>query len=258
MFDFHADTERYFQMQYQNCKNYVIPFIENHFPLKPKVRVLEIGCGEAGVLKAFLDRDCECAGVEICVPRLESARERLSNYLEQGVLNLIAKDIYAVQSAEELGGAFDLIIMKDVIEHIPNQSGLLRHLKKLLHPSGLIFAGFPPWQMPFGGHQQVAHNRFISRFPYLHLLPMCLYKKVMRNESGEFIDIKRTGISIERFERIAKENHYVIAGKQHFFINPIYEYKFNLKMKKQGKIISSIPYLRNFLTTTVFYLIKNQ
>ncbi|GHU70989.1 SAM-dependent methyltransferase [Bacteroidia bacterium] len=258
MFDFHTDTDRYFQMQYQNCKDYVIPFIENHFPLKPKIRVLEIGCGEAGVLKAFLERDCECVGVEICIQKLEKAHERLSAYLEQGVLNLIAKDIYAIQSAEELGGAFDLIIMKDVIEHIPNQSGLLAAIRKLLRPQGCIFVGFPPWQMPFGGHQQVAQSRFLSRFPYIHLLPMCLYNKVMRNESSEFIDIKRTGISIERFERITKENQYAIAGKQHFLINPIYEYKFNLKAKKQGKIIRSIPYLRNFLTTTVFYLIKNQ
>jgi 2-polyprenyl-3-methyl-5-hydroxy-6-metoxy-1,4-benzoquinol methylase len=149
--------------------------------------------------------------------------------------------------------------LKDVIEHIPHQERLMEKMKTLLLPGGVVFLGFPPWQMPFGGHQQICSSKILSRLPYFHLLPMPLYKAVLK-AFGEvpdgLIDVKETGISIERFERIAKDAVYKIVDKDYYVINPIYKYKFNMKVRKQSKIIGSIPYLRNFLTTSVFYLIQ--
>ena len=50
MYDFHTDKKRYFQIQLENAEEYVIPFIEKTFVIKKGARVLEIGCGEGGVL----------------------------------------------------------------------------------------------------------------------------------------------------------------------------------------------------------------
>ncbi|GHT56517.1 hypothetical protein FACS189446_8680 [Bacteroidia bacterium] len=86
-----------------------------------------------------------------------------------------------------------------------------------------------------------------------------MYKAVLeafKEHPEGLIDIKKTGISIERFEKIAKKAGYQIVDKAYYFINPIYKYKFNMKVRKQSKIIGSIPYLRDFLTTGVFYLIQ--
>ena len=55
-FEFHSDKEKYFRWQYENARDYVIPFIEEAFPLKEGMKVMEIGCGEGGVLKAFWER----------------------------------------------------------------------------------------------------------------------------------------------------------------------------------------------------------
>jgi SAM-dependent methyltransferase len=258
MFDFHTDSKRYFDIQYLNCKNSVIPFIEMYFPLKKGARVLEIGCAEAGVLKAFLERSCQCVGIELSPGRLARASENLAEFVASAQVELKASDIFKVHSAEELGGKFDVIVLKDVIEHIFDQKRLLVQLQTFLKPEGVIFLGFPPWQMPFGGHHQMHRNKFIANFPYIHLLPMPVYKWLIGSESKGLIEIKETGISIERFERIARESNYRVTGKQYFLINPIYQYKFNIKERKQNKIISSIPVLRNFLTTTVFYLIQNK
>ena len=68
-------------------------------------------------------------------------------------------------------------------------------------------------------------------------------------------EIKDTGISIERFRRIVKQSGLTTYKKQDWLFNPIYEYKFNVKPKKQIGLISGIPYLRNFFTTAVYYLV---
>ncbi len=237
----------------------MIPFIEKYFSLNKGMRVLEIGCAEAGVLKAFLERDCVCVGVELSPDRLENGAKRLPEYVKNGQLSLIARDIYQVDPEKDFGGSFDLILLKDVIEHIHEQEKLIAWMQSFLRPGGVVFFGFPPWQMPFGGHQQVLHNKFLSKLPYFHLLPASVYGAILQ-KAGEnreaFLEIKETGISIERFERIVKETGYQISGKLFYLINPIYQYKFNLKGRKQFRFLASIPVVRNFFTTCVFYLIK--
>ena len=75
---------------------------------------------------------------------------------------------------------------------------------------------------------------------------------------AEMEEIKQTGISIERFEKIASNTNYEVVNKQHFLINPIYEYKFNLKPRQQINFISKLPWVRNFLTSCVYYLISKK
>jgi 2-polyprenyl-3-methyl-5-hydroxy-6-metoxy-1,4-benzoquinol methylase len=257
MFEFHTDKKRYFEIQQENAEEYVIPFIENKFTLKQGSRVLEIGCGEGGVLAAFIKLGCAAVGVELHDSRLQLARELLKTEITQGKITFIAKDIYKV-TEEELGGRFDLVIMKDVIEHIHDQKKLLQRLHEFLLPQGVIFFGFPPWQMPFGGHQQMCKSKFLSKLPYYHLLPGAAYKWVLESfgePTGDLLEIKDTGISIERFERIVKQTNYKVIHAIHYLINPIYKYKFGWKAKKQLPVLKSIPYVRNFFTTCVYYLI---
>ena len=158
----------------------------------------------------------------------------------------------------DIGGKVDIIILKDVIEHIHDQEKLLKELHQFLNPKGVIYFGFPPWQMPFGGHQQMCKSKFLSRFPYVHLLPFGVYewllKKFDENSDG-LVEIKETGISIERFERIVKRTNYKTIHNIHYFINPIYTYKFGLKPLKQFFLFRYIPYVRNYITTCVYYLI---
>jgi len=258
MFDFHTDKIRYFNMQADNARVYIVPFVEKYKAIKQGMRVLEIGCAEAGVLKAFTEKGCVTVGVELDEPRLVLARDFMKTELEGGKISFISKDIYKVDIKTELHGKFDIVILKDVIEHIHNQEKLIRWMKNLLLPEGVIFFGFPPWQMPFGGHQQIMFGTLLSKVPYFHLLPMGLYKlilKTAKQDVGSFAEIKETGISIERFEKIVKDTGYKVVNKTHYIINPIYTYKFGWKPKPQLGIISAIPWVRNFFTTCVYYLI---
>ncbi len=258
MFEFHADRKRYFDIQVLNAGKYVIPFIEEKFSVKSVMRVLEIGCGEAGVLKAFINKGCYGMGVELDTPRIEHAKEYLPEDVAAGRINFISKDIYLVDAEKELGGLYDIIILKDVIEHIHDQPKLIGWMKNFLKPGGVIFFGFPPWYMPYGGHQQMCGS-WIRKIPWIHLLPRSIYGWLLKknnDHAGALLEIKDTGISIERFERICKEQGYEIENKIHYLLNPIYEWKFGWKARKQLGLIKAIPFVRNFFTTCVYYLIK--
>lgn len=260
MFEFHHDRRRYFDIQVSNARKYVIPFIEEKFPVQPDMRVLEVGCGEGGVLKAFIEAGCNGTGVELDEPRLVHAREWMAEDIESGKVTFISKNIYDTNPDKELGGRYDIIVLKDVIEHIHDQPRLMGWMKNWLVPGGVIFFGFPPWQMPFGGHQQLNTHKWLGKLPWYHLLPRNLYAWMIRKGNGpvaDLLEIRDTRISIEQFEKYSVSAGYRLLHRRLYLINPIYEWKFNIKAKPQYGLIAAIPRLRNYLSTCAYYLIQN-
>lgn len=256
----HINKKKYFNEQVQTTEKYVIPFIEQTHPITPETSILEIGCGEGGNLLPFLQRGCKIVGIDILQGKIDKANEYFLYHPKKDLANFMVQDIYDVDP--DLNWKFDIIIMRDVIEHIHDQEKFMAYIKRFLKPSSNIFFGFPPWQMPFGGHQQTCKSTFLSKLPWFHLLPTVAYKKMLllfgetQRNVDNLIEIKETGISLERFRRILKKEEYSIDREVWYFINPNYEIKFGLKPKKSIPPFKSIPYLRNFFITAGYYLIS--
>ncbi|GAB4039153.1 class I SAM-dependent methyltransferase [Spirosoma gilvum] len=258
MFYFHKDRELYHQHQTLTTKYYVIPFIDAYKQILPDMQVLEVGSGEGGVLKAFIDKGCIGVGVEPDTHKIELACKMMAPEIYDGRAQFFVNNIYDTAIKSGFRSRFDLIVLKDVIEHIYDQEKCLALLKTFLKPNGLIYLGFPPWQMPFGGHQQICQSKFLSRLPYFHLLPRACYVGILQGFGQSpkgLLEIRDTGLSIEHFERIVFQSGYAVTAKQFFFINPIYEFKFNLKPRLLHPLLTKLPYLRNFVTTCAYYLI---
>ena len=255
----HKNKQQYFNEQAATTKKFVVPYLSDLLNIDVNTSVLEIGCAEAGNLKPFVDLGCKVTGIDIACGRIELAKEFYKGHANRENLELICEDIYNVKPSDK---KYDVIVMRDVIEHIPNQEKFMGFVKEFLKNDGKFFLGFPPWQNPFGGHQQVCKNKFLSKLPYFHILPRPVYKAILKvfGESGGTIkgllEIKNTGISIERFERILKTENYVINKRTFYLFNPNYETKFGLKPRKLTKLISSIPWLRNFFTTAMYYVVS--
>lgn len=256
----HKDDSVRFEQQVDNSRSYVLPFIAATKPLSKSIRVLEIGCGEGGVLLPFAEAGCQCVGVDLDRKRIDLANSFLEKFVQAGTVEFLYKNIYDDDFLSRFKNYFDVIVLKDTIEHIPDQELFIPYLKNLIKRDGQIFFGFPPWYMPFGGHQQIASKK-ITMLPYYHILPRPVYRRLLKlfgeddRIIAELLEIYDTRISIEKFERIIRKSGLQVIKKQHFLINPIYKYKFGLKPVKQLRIISAIPFARNFLTTCVYYTV---
>lgn len=257
----HIDDKVRFDQQVDNSRAYVLPFIEKTKPLGPGINVLEVGTAEGGVLRPFTDRGCQCVGVDLADARVENAKVLMADEYKAGKVDFICQNIYDEAFVSRFKNNFDVIILKDVIEHVPGQEQFIPHLKTFLRAGGQIFFGFPPWYMPFGGHQQLCRKKWASVIPWYHILPTPLYKGILKMAGedkvviDELLEIKDTRITIERFERIVKASGLQVLNKQHYLINPIYKYKFGLQPRKQFAPITWLPYLRDFVTTCVYYTV---
>lgn len=201
---------------------------------------------------------CRTVGVDINVERVSDARKFFRAAGADG--EFVARDILEMECPDRL---YDVIICHDVIEHIADKQGLLGHLGRFLKSSGIVFIAFPAWQMPFGGHQQICRSRALSHLPFVHLLPSRAYRSVLGafGESGDCIDellqIKKTGISVERFEKLVRNASLTVKDRQLWLVNPHYETKFGLRPRRLDGILSAIPYLRDFMSTSCFYILAH-
>jgi SAM-dependent methyltransferase len=257
---FHTDYRVMFEQQFLNAREHIVPFLRSHVNLDG-ARVLDVGTGDGGVMKALVEAGATGIGVDLSPSRIEFAKEALEQECDAGVLEFVAGDIHdpAVTSGWE--GSFDLIVLKDAIEHIHQKADLLRKLASFLRSTGYIFLGFPPWRMPFGGHQQITRSR-LGRIPYYHLLPRSAYHGVLRllgepeQTIDELLEIRDTRISISDFEDLVRKCDFGVAKRQLYLVNPIYRYKFGLRPRTQIRLFEAIPGFRDFVTTTCYYLIQ--
>jgi benzoyl-CoA reductase/2-hydroxyglutaryl-CoA dehydratase subunit BcrC/BadD/HgdB len=114
----------------------------------------------------------------------------------------------------------------------------------------LFFLVFHHGIMPFGGHQQMCRSK-IMQLPYIHLITKKIVSLVIKknNEAvDDLLEIRDTKITIERFEKICKQENYHILHKRHYLLNPIYKWKFKCKAQKTICINSS-----NSIYTKFFY-----
>ncbi len=242
-------AEKHYYEQKEFTRNYLIPFFQKHIPDFHKLKVLEIGCAEGGLIEELISIGIEAVGIELDERRVEIANRK------NPALKILVGDITDSKLIEKISNhleftsGFDFIIMREVIEHIKNKKAAFENLNILLKENGFLFISFPPKFSPFAGHQQIGKS-FLKAIPYLHLIPKFILKPVakMLNEREDYIDeIKlhfSTGCTIKEFERLSQEHNFNVVKKDLYLFRPIYSIRFGLPTV----ILPDIPILSEFIS----------
>jgi len=252
----HTDRYRYFREEAATTEKYFIPYLSEFMDVGD-ISVLEVGCGEGGNLLPFARRGCRVVGVDLSEQRVRQAESFFSRECAAGTF--VCDDVMHYRGD---GRLFDLIVCHDVVEHIPEKGKMLLALKRLLAPGGRLFVAFPAWQMPFGGHQQIARSWVVSHLPFVHLLPELAFSLMLRlfgedaSKINELISIRRTRCTVEMFEREAAYAGYTVCDRRLWLVNPHYEVKFGLRPIRLCRQLSALPYIRNFMASSCFYVVR--
>ena len=104
--------------------------VTRHFPAN--ARLLDVGCGGAWLGDHFDDY----TGIDVSPEAVEAARSR-------------GRQVLLVDGGEPLPfdeGSFDGVVLKDVLEHVPDPVALVREVRRVLRPNGTVFASSPDAQ----------------------------------------------------------------------------------------------------------------
>lgn len=210
-------------------------------------KVLDVGCGEGGVLSYFQNHGYECFGLEISKERVEYARQKQGDKINFFLGNI--ENFNCSQS-------FDVILLLDVIEHIADKTTALGTLKKCLAPDGLLLITFPPYRSAFGGHQQTLHS-FLKYIPFWHLLPRNWYIKLFQWFEKDLLvsrlEIYDRGLTIGQFETLVNEIGMKIVARKNYFIRPRQSLRFGISIYE-----NKFPFLKEYLTTGTTCVLTHQ
>jgi SAM-dependent methyltransferase len=255
--DFGDWASYYFAYQHVLTQEYLLPLLKEWGCWREGVRVLDVGCGDGGASVALAEAGARVAGFDLDAGRAEAAQERARS---RGVeLRLAAADITRAETLEEFAGPFDLVLFRDVLEHIPEARVALEQARERLTTEGRIVIVFPPYYSPYGGHQQILHpprrlGLRWAKLPYAHWLPRELFSR-LANGPGEIdaqweeiLTIRRARLSLAGMQRLARAAGLVRERSRRFLLRPTFRLRYGTRVLGAGGL-DRIPGLREVLIT---------
>jgi SAM-dependent methyltransferase len=115
--------------------------------LPANARLLDAGCG-SGRFMVELAQLGNVTGVELSDTSVALARERQLG-------EIVAGSVLEMPFADD---SFDLAVSLDVIEHLEDDLGALRELRRVVAPGGALLVTVPAYQWLWSGHDEINHH----------------------------------------------------------------------------------------------------
>ncbi|MGP7795481.1 class I SAM-dependent methyltransferase [Sphingomonas sp. CLY1604] len=133
---------------YRARRDILSDYLTRYGKMPKGARILEIGCGTGHNLP-MLERFGEVDAIEIDPAARAIASERLGKPVGDAPL----PDLPGVAR-----GAYDLVAVLDVVEHIEDDVAALKGMASLLKPGGKILIAVPAHQWMWSAHDVVNHH----------------------------------------------------------------------------------------------------
>ena len=162
--------------------NYFTPILREvatHL-LFSNARVLDVGCGTGLFMKQIIDDGCkECYGVDGRHGHIQHALKR--GYKDIRLVEDLSTSVLPFDNA-----AFDLVICKDVLEHLLHPLHALTEIKRVLKKDGLFLVHVPN-HFPLYGRMKFLLNNDIDTFSFFENETRWTFPHIRFYEYNDFI-----------------------------------------------------------------------
>jgi SAM-dependent methyltransferase len=247
----------YFEYQRRVGREVIVPWLAHRLALEG-LSVGDVGAHQGGTLEALREHGLVDGAVGF---ELDPEVVAESPFVSDERFRLEVADVTKLDPG---GHEFDLVLLHDVLEHIPDHRRALASVRSLLRDRGHVFVSFPPYFSAFGGHQQLARGR--ARFvPFLHLLPAGLFFRFAVPGDNEYMtsegsledmrSVRRAKLSLAAAERAFSATGLELVDRELYLVRPEYELRYGLSPRSAG-VLGSIPGLRELSVAGAFYLLR--
>jgi len=173
--------------------------------LPKNAKILEVGCGEGNILEILLKRGCEIWGVE--------PNPKASEICKKKGLNVLCSSL---EEANFGNGSFEVVIMSQVLEHLPSPKRSLKEVNRIVKHGGKVYIYCP--------NAESYLSKFFGKYWHGWHIPFHFYnftqKTIFKLTNDVGFNIKKIGtatpphfftISLKSFLR--SENENILANK---------------------------------------------
>lgn len=248
---------KYIEYQRQIAEQHMIPLMRR-LGVNLDLPILDVGCGKGGCVIAVSQALRKTVhGIDISPADIDTARGAAAD------VGVDARfDVVDVQTGPLPEGMFGLLLVRDVVEHLPDLRTVLNRLHRLVSAEGFVYVTFPPWRGPYAGHQHNAKSA-VKFMPYLHALAPNLFLKLLQkweSDKREWLEDERqillNRLTRNRFEQLARETGWQIDYRQTYLLRPAFM-RMGLPTMPNGWV-GRVPLIGECLTTACEYLLRAQ
>ena len=261
--DFPREDWETFYRRYQRtlADEYLIPVLSGWGVNLRGKNVLEIGCGDGGCGAAFFAAGCRVVMMDLDERLVSVARRH--NEGEGVDAKVYVGDVFDENAAFYREGPFDLVMFRDVIEHLVDAAGALAVVRRFLSREGLVFVVFPPYYSAYGAHQQILPRKKIlflpfNKLPYIQLLPRALFESLVEGEGAAHREVKRLSgirLTVSGFERAVRKAGLAAVRRRMYLSRPSFALRYGLPVVG-ASILGAIPWVREVTVTAAYYLLS--
>ena len=253
--------EEYRRYQATLAAQYLIPALRRWSVDPAGKRVLEVGCGDGGCGAELQRAGAQVTALDI-EPRLVQICEVL-NRREGLDIRTFVGDIEDPNCPGLQAGPFDLVLLRDVVEHLENLDGALRILLTHLAPGGAVYVEFPPYYSPFGAHQQILPRRKIgpvpfNKLPYLQLLPDAWFRRITAGSTSAHREVARLRgirLTLGKFHRQMQHAGLQVRARHLYLSRPSFKLRYGIPVVGAA-VWGEIPLLNELVVTGADYLLE--
>jgi ubiquinone/menaquinone biosynthesis C-methylase UbiE len=114
---------------------------------KKRRSVIDLGCG-TGLILAELNEHATTLGVDFSTLALQFCRQR-------GIDNMVCADVTRLPFDD---ASFDLLFALDLIEHISDDTALMKEMHRICRPRGMVMLTVPAYKFLWSEHDEALHH----------------------------------------------------------------------------------------------------
>lgn len=163
-----------------------LSYLENNLGNLSGKSILDVGCGEGGLLIALKNKGLQVLGVDLSKTALEIAHLQLSCRESVGNPSILGQ-----AEGHHLpfrDNTFDLVTSVDTLEHIPDLPGFLGEIKRILKKGGHFYANTPNRHWPYETHCRMYLLHWLPRRLRPPIIKTFFPKRVKKLEKLEYLD----------------------------------------------------------------------
>ncbi len=252
----------YWEYQYRLGREYLVPLFRE-WNVRLFWGVLDVGCGEGGILNAINDCTAELGCIGFSAVGIDSNHSRIIDACllssQSGRIQFIPFDVLKYSPEKKI----KFIILRDTLEHLQEKDRVMEKISELLAPGGKVFVSFPPFYSPFGGHQQMLGS-FLRYVPWFPAFPTWWFFNwfIGKFDSNpeyltEMNKIRDNRMSMAGFEKLCERSGFEIIRSRYYFSRPSFKLRYGIPVIR-SRWLSRVPVLREFFTTGAFYLLEKK
>lgn len=242
------DVEAYFRFQLDDNKKYWRR-LGGRPDLAGKT-VLDFGCGHGALsLDLALAGARRVLGIDLSEQRIRFCREKTRPRAPAGALDFRRIDIARIDE----DGAFDMVVSKDVLEHVEPLEPALEAMARLVKPGGTLRLGFSPlWYSPFGDHGELG-----TRIPWGHVLAggqrvLDAFNRANRSSHRTLVE---AGFNMRTPRQFLQAFEALNFATEYLRINPA-EGGAKAAMMRLFDLLRRVPALEPYVTVGIYIVLR--